>query len=188
MCHPCCCVQVAIPVYVRHSLNWLGGTQGRFDITVGPKQTMGRTVEKVISLFQLINLKCSNPLSNNQVKIEIAMHKSVLNCSLTPTQGKYSFDPVSTKDLERKSNIHHTLILIPPLLPCSIKVSVLCQVSKLLSWDVGKIDASKLPNLRGSVNLITGATPEPTNPSIRWVGGFRTGLWTPVLISAFNLL
>jgi len=103
---------VAIPVYVRHSLSWLGGTQGRFDITVGPKQTMGRTVEKV--------------------KIEIAMHKSVLNCSLTPTQGKYSFDPVS----------------------------------KLLSWDVGKIDASKLPNLRGSVNLITGATPEPTNPSI----------------------
>ena len=43
------------------------------------------------------------------------------------------------------------------------------QVSKLLSWDVGKIDASKLPNLRGSVNLITGATPEPTNPSIRWI-------------------
>ena len=188
MCHPCCCVQVAIPVYVRHSLNWLGGTQGRFDITVGPKQTMGRTVEKVISLFQLINLKCSNPLSNNQVKIEIAMHKSVLNCSLTPTQGKYSFDPVSTKNLERKANIHYILILIPPLLPCSIKVGVSRQVSKLLSWDVGKIDASKLPNLRGSVNLITGATPEPTNPSIRWVGGFRTGLWTPVLISAFNLL
>ena len=45
----------------------------------------------------------------------------------------------------------------------------MCQVSKLLSWDVGKIDASKLPNLRGSVNLITGATPEPTNPSIRWI-------------------
>ena len=41
--------QVAIPVYVRHSLSWLGGTQGRFDITVGPKQTMGRTVEKVFS-------------------------------------------------------------------------------------------------------------------------------------------
>ena len=112
MRHSCRCVQVAIPVYVRHSLNWLGGTQGRFDITVGPKQTMGRTLEKVNSLFQLINLKCSNPLSNNQVKIEIAMHKSVLNCSLTPTQGKYSFDPVSTKDLERKSNIHHTLIRI----------------------------------------------------------------------------
>ena len=51
MCHPCCCVQVAIPVYVRHSLNWLGGTQGRFDITVGPKQTMGRTVEKVSRFF-----------------------------------------------------------------------------------------------------------------------------------------
>ena len=35
---------------------------------------------------------------NNQVKIEIAMHKSVLNCSLTPTQGKYSFDPVSNNN------------------------------------------------------------------------------------------
>ena len=39
--------QVAIPVYVRHSLSWVGGTQGRLDITVGPKQTMGRTVEQV---------------------------------------------------------------------------------------------------------------------------------------------
>ena len=61
MCHPCCCVQVAIPVYVRHSLNWLGGTQGRFDITVGPKQTMGRTVEKVISLFSIDQLGMLKP-------------------------------------------------------------------------------------------------------------------------------
>ena len=45
-------------------------------------------------------------------------------------------------------------------------------MSKLLSWDVGKIDASKLPNLRGSVNLVTGATPEPTNPSIRWCSDY----------------
>ena len=60
------------------------------------------------------------------------MHKSVLNCSLNPSQGKYSFDPVS----------------------------------KVLSWDVGKIDQTKLPNLRGSVNLVTGAKPEDTNPSI----------------------
>ena len=101
-------MQVAIPVYVRHSLNWLGGTQGRFDITVGPKQTMGRTVEKVISLFQLINLKCSNPLSKNQVKIEIAMHKSVLNCSLTPTQGKYSFDPVSVLKTSKENHTFTT--------------------------------------------------------------------------------
>ena len=53
------------------------------------------------------------------------MHKSVLNCSLTPSQGKYSFDPVS----------------------------------KVLAWEVGKIDQTKLPNLRGSVNLVTGAAP-----------------------------
>ena len=62
------------------------------------------------------------------------MHKSVLNCSLTPSQGKYSFDPVS----------------------------------KVLAWEVGKIDQTKLPNLRGSVNLVTGAVPEDTNPSIRF--------------------
>lgn len=45
------------------------------------------------------------------------MPKSVLNCSLVPNQGKYSFDPVS----------------------------------KVLVWDVGRIDVSKLPNLRGNV-------------------------------------
>ena len=38
------------------------------------------------------------------------MHKSVLNCSLTPSQGKYSFDPVS----------------------------------KVLAWEVGKMDQTKL--------------------------------------------
>jgi len=102
---------VAIPVYVRHSLNW-HGSSGKLDLTVGPKQTMGRTVE--------------------QVKIEIPMHKTVLNCSLTPTQGKYSFDPVS----------------------------------KVLVWEVGKIDQTKLPNLRGSVSLVAGATPEPNSPAI----------------------
>ncbi|CAD1472024.1 unnamed protein product, partial [Heterotrigona itama] len=90
---------VAIPIYVRHniSLKELGG--GRLDITVGPKQTIGRTVENVT--------------------LEIPMPKIVLNCTLTPNQGKYSFDPVS----------------------------------KILLWDIGRIDVSKLPNLRGSVHF-----------------------------------
>ncbi len=40
---------VAIPVYVRHNMTWLsGGTSGKLDITVGPKQTMGRQVEQVM--------------------------------------------------------------------------------------------------------------------------------------------
>jgi len=106
---------VAIPVYVRHSLQWHGGAnscQARLDITVGPKQTMGRTVENV--------------------KIEIPMHKSVLNCSLTSNQGKYSFDPVS----------------------------------KLLMWEVGKIDQTKLPNIKGNVNFVTGARPEDVHANI----------------------
>ena len=45
------------------------------------------------------------------------MPKTVLNCTLTASQGKYSFDPVS----------------------------------KILVWEVGKIDTTKLPNIRGSV-------------------------------------
>ncbi|KAF4520849.1 hypothetical protein B566_EDAN011164 [Ephemera danica] len=89
---------VAIPVYVRHSLSLResGGGGGRLDITLGPKQTLGRNVENVV--------------------LEIPMPKCVLNCGLVTNQGKYSFDPVS----------------------------------KLLVWDVGRIDPSKLPNIRGS--------------------------------------
>ena len=47
------------------------------------------------------------------------MPKSVLNCSLTASQGKYAFDPVS----------------------------------KMFSWDIGKIDSQKtFPNIRGTVS------------------------------------
>lgn len=65
---------VAIPIYVRHNLSFKTGEQGKLDITVGPKTTLGRTVESV--------------------KLEIFMPKNVLNCLLVPNQGKYSFDPV----------------------------------------------------------------------------------------------
>uniref|UniRef100_A0A0A9WH95 AP-3 complex subunit mu-1 n=1 Tax=Lygus hesperus TaxID=30085 RepID=A0A0A9WH95_LYGHE len=92
---------VAIPIYVRHSLSW---KDGRLDLTVGPKQTIGRTVENVV--------------------IEIPMPKTVTNCVLICNQGKYSFDPVS----------------------------------RLLVWDVGRIDTTKLPNLQGTVTSVTGST------------------------------
>lgn len=36
---------VAIPIYVKH---WLSFKDGRLDITVGPKQTIGRTVNYLI--------------------------------------------------------------------------------------------------------------------------------------------
>lgn len=66
---------VAIPIYVRHSLTFKSGEQGgKLDITVGPKTTLGRTVESV--------------------RLEVFMPKNVLNCLLTPNQGKYSFDTV----------------------------------------------------------------------------------------------
>lgn len=90
---------VAIPVYIRHNFSIKTGEQGRLDLTVGPRTTLGRTVDKV--------------------KLEIAMPKCVLNCVLTPNQGKYTFD----------------------------------SVTKTLSWEVGRIDVSKLPNIRGTVSL-----------------------------------
>lgn len=101
---------VAIPLFVRHQFSFSGN--GRLDITVGPKQTMGRNLESV--------------------KIEIPMPKAVLNCSLVATQGKYAFDPVS----------------------------------KLLSWEVGKIDPQKLPNIRGSISLQSGAAAPDSNPTL----------------------
>lgn len=54
--------------------------------------------------------------------IEIPFPKTVLNASLTPSQGKYSFDPVS----------------------------------KVMTWDAGKIDtAGRLPNIKGNVSFCT---------------------------------
>ena len=47
-----CCSMVAIPVYLRHTISFKDGSSGRLDITVGPKQTMGKTVSNHIhSIF-----------------------------------------------------------------------------------------------------------------------------------------
>ncbi|XP_072015292.1 AP-3 complex subunit mu-2-like [Amphiura filiformis] len=64
----------AIPIYVKPNISFREGS-GRFDLTVGPKQTMGKTVENVLITSQL--------------------PKQVLNMTLTPSQGTYSFDPVN---------------------------------------------------------------------------------------------
>jgi AP-3 complex subunit mu len=102
---------VAIPVYVRHNVHFTSG-HGKLDLTIGPKQTMGRQLEAV--------------------RVEVPMPSSVLNCSLTSSQGKYAFDPVS----------------------------------KVLTWDIGKVDPQKLPNLRGTINLTSGAPPPDSNPHL----------------------
>jgi len=106
---------VAIPLYLRHNLHFAAGnngTSGKLEITVGPKQTMGRQLESV--------------------RLEVPMPKAVLNCTLNATQGKYTFDPVS----------------------------------KVLTWDVGKVDPAKLPNIKGIVNLNAGASPPDSNPTL----------------------
>lgn len=103
---------VAIPVYVRHTISFREGAAGRFDVTLGPKQTMGKTIENVV--------------------LEVPFPKSILNVTLTPTQGKYSFDPVT----------------------------------KVMTWDVGRIDPTKLPNIKGTINLQTGSPVPESNPTM----------------------
>ncbi|KAG8434954.1 hypothetical protein GDO86_013062 [Hymenochirus boettgeri] len=67
---------VAIPVYVKHNISFQENSpSGRFDVTVGPKQNMGKTVESIV--------------------LTVHMPKVVLNMNLTLTQGTYTFDPVT---------------------------------------------------------------------------------------------
>uniref|UniRef100_A0A8C4Z359 AP-3 complex subunit mu-1 n=1 Tax=Gadus morhua TaxID=8049 RepID=A0A8C4Z359_GADMO len=104
---------VAIPVYVKQNISFFeSGSGGRLDLTAGPKQTMGKTVEGLV--------------------ITVHMPKAVLSASLTATQGSYTYDPAT----------------------------------KVLVWDIGRLNPQKLPNLRGSLSLQAGAPKPEDNPSI----------------------
>lgn len=103
---------VFIPFYSHFSITFKDVVGGKLDITVGARHTSGRTLENVV--------------------LEIPMPKAVLNCTLTASQGKYSFDPVS----------------------------------KILNWEVGRIEVSKYPNLKGSIILQSGATITEGNPTV----------------------
>lgn len=64
---------VAIPVYAKQSISFFEtGSCGRLDITIGPKQAMGKTVESLM--------------------VRIHMPKAVLSANLTATQGNYTYD------------------------------------------------------------------------------------------------
>jgi hypothetical protein len=39
-----CFSAISIPIYVKHNIQYREGSSGRFELTVGPKQTMGKTV------------------------------------------------------------------------------------------------------------------------------------------------
>lgn len=88
---------VPIPIYIRQNIQLKSGEQGRLDITVGQKTTLGRVLENV--------------------KLEILFPKSVVNCSLVTTQGKYVFDQnnkilnwdVGKIDVQKLPNIRGTV-------------------------------------------------------------------------------
>ena len=63
-------------MYVKQSISFFeSGSGGRLDLTVGPKQTMGKTVECFV--------------------VTIHMPKAVLSASLVATQGSYTYDPAT---------------------------------------------------------------------------------------------
>uniref|UniRef100_A0A8C1BWW4 AP-3 complex subunit mu-1 n=1 Tax=Cyprinus carpio carpio TaxID=630221 RepID=A0A8C1BWW4_CYPCA len=104
---------VAIPIYVKQNISFFEtGSSGRLDITVGPKQTMGKTVECLV--------------------VTVHMPKVVLSANLNATQGTYNYDPVT----------------------------------KILLWDIGKLNPQKLPNLKGSLSLQSGAPKPEESPSL----------------------
>uniref|UniRef100_A0A3B4ZJ18 AP-3 complex subunit mu-1 n=1 Tax=Stegastes partitus TaxID=144197 RepID=A0A3B4ZJ18_9TELE len=104
---------VAIPVYVKQNISFFeSGSCGRLDITIGPKQNMGKTVEGLM--------------------VTIHMPKVVLSANLTATQGNYTYD----------------------------------LATKVVVWDIGKLNPQKLPNLRGSLSLQAGAPKPDENPSL----------------------
>ncbi|KAI1726922.1 adaptor complexes medium subunit family domain-containing protein [Ditylenchus destructor] len=70
---------VAIPLYIRHNIVLKNGAAGRLELTVGPKQSMGKMLEDVV--------------------LEMNMPKPVQNCNVIASHGKCSFDP-TTKVLQ----------------------------------------------------------------------------------------
>jgi len=65
---------VSVPLYVKHNIKY-AGSAGRFEVSVGPRHTSGKVVE--------------------QVKVTCVMPKQVVSINLTPTQGEYTFNPIS---------------------------------------------------------------------------------------------
>jgi hypothetical protein len=51
---------ISIPIYVKHNIQFREGSNGRFELTVGPKQTMGKTV-RLISFIKQNKFLFSSP-------------------------------------------------------------------------------------------------------------------------------
>lgn len=60
------------------------------------------------------------PFQVENLVLECPFPKSVLNVTLTPNQGKYSFDPVT----------------------------------KVMTWDIGRLETTKSPNIKGTVSIL----------------------------------
>jgi AP-3 complex subunit mu len=90
------------------------------------------------NLFVFISFLNPTILSFSQLEsvvIESAMPKSVLNCTLTPSQGKCTFD--------------------------TVKKILVWEIGKI---EVNTQSSARLPTLRGTINLATGQPVPELNP------------------------
>jgi len=102
---------VSVPVYVKHNVQYQG-SGGRLEVSVGGRHTSGKTVE--------------------EVRVTSKLPKQVTNVSLEPSQGEYSFSPVTN----------------------------------MLTWEVGKVQPGRPPQLRGILSLQAGVPAPEEKPSL----------------------
>merc|ERR1712241_162460 len=60
--------------------------------------------------------------------------------------------------------LRHSLQWVGGATSCQARLDI--TVSKQLVWEVGKIDPAKLPNIRGTVNFVTGSNPADTHANV----------------------
>jgi len=102
---------VSVPLYIKHNIQY-AGSAGKFEVSVGPRHTSGKVVDNV--------------------KVTSVMPKQIVNVNLVPTQGEYSFNPVT----------------------------------RVLTWDIGKVAPGKPPSIRGTISLQPGVPLPEEKPSL----------------------
>lgn len=120
---------VPIPIYIKHTIQ-MKGDSGSLDITVGPKTTLGGTLENV--------------------KLNIMFPKNTVSCSLIASQGKHFFDQntkifnwdVGKIDVQKLPNIRGNITRNSDVKESTPSINVQFEISQiaLSGLRVNKLD------------------------------------------------
>lgn len=98
------------------------------------------------------------------VLVSSQLPRGVLNANLNPSQGTYTFDPVTKVPSALSLCVVHQCLNFTVTEFCLFFL-IFINLLKLLSWDVGKINPQKLPSLKGTMSLQAGASKPDENPT-----------------------